>query len=56
LQGAAEDSRNCRAVHPGYAENAARHGARLAGGINLIVKPYTRDQLARKLWQVLNKE
>jgi CheY-like chemotaxis protein len=52
-QGAAEDSWNRRAV---YAENAALHGARLPCGINLIAKPYARDQLALRLRQILNKE
>ena len=40
----------------GYAENAALHVGRLARGINLITKPYARDQLALKLRQILNKE
>ncbi len=40
----------------GYAENAALHGGRLGGGINLITKPYARDQLGRKLRQLLSKE
>ena len=40
----------------GYAENAALHGGRLDGGINLITKPYARDQLGRKLRQILSKE
>jgi len=40
----------------GYAENAALHAGRLARGINLITKPYARDQLALKLRQILNKE
>lgn len=38
----------------GYAENAAM--GQLGGGINLIAKPYARDQLARKLRQILNEE
>jgi CheY-like chemotaxis protein len=40
----------------GYAENAVLHGGQLGGAIDLIAKPYTRDQLGRKLRQVLNKE
>jgi CheY-like chemotaxis protein len=40
----------------GYAENAALHGRQLGGGIDLITKPYARDQLGRKLRQVLHKE
>jgi PAS domain S-box-containing protein len=40
----------------GYAENAALHAGRLARGINLITKPYARDQLALKLRQILSKE
>ncbi len=36
----------------GYAENAALHGGQLGGGINLITKPYARDQLGRKLHQI----
>ena len=40
----------------GYAENAALHVGQLARGINLITKPYARDQLALKLRQILNKE
>jgi len=40
----------------GYAENAALHGGQLGGGLNLITKPYARDQLGRKLRQILSKE
>jgi CheY-like chemotaxis protein len=40
----------------GYAENAALKGRGLEGGISLITKPYARDQLGRKLRQVLAKE
>jgi CheY-like chemotaxis protein len=40
----------------GYADNAALHGGQLGGGINLITKPYARDQLGRKLRQMLSKE
>jgi CheY-like chemotaxis protein len=40
----------------GYAENAVLHGGQLGGGLNLITKPYARDQLGRKLRQILSKE
>jgi PAS domain S-box-containing protein len=40
----------------GYANNAALHGGHLGGGINLITKPYARDELGRKLRQMLSKE
>jgi PAS domain S-box-containing protein len=40
----------------GYAENAALHGGQLGAGINLITKPYARDQLGRKLRHILSKE
>jgi hypothetical protein len=40
----------------GYAENGALHGGQLGGGLNLITKPYARDQLGRKLRQILSKE
>ncbi len=40
----------------GYAENAALRGGQLGGGLNLITKPYARDQLGRKLRQILSKE
>ena len=40
----------------GYAENAALHRGQLGGGLNLITKPYARDQLGRKLRQILRKE
>ena len=40
----------------GYVENAALHGGQLGGAINLITKPYARDQLGRKLRQILSKE
>ncbi|MDB5409672.1 MAG: hybrid sensor histidine kinase/response regulator [Rhodospirillales bacterium] len=38
----------------GYAENAIVHNGRLDAGVNLISKPYKRDQLARKFRQVLD--
>jgi PAS domain S-box-containing protein len=40
----------------GYAENAALHREHLGGGINLITKPYARDQLGRKLRRILSKD
>ena len=40
----------------GYAENAALRGGQLGSGLNLIAKPYARDQLGRKLRQILSKE
>jgi PAS domain S-box-containing protein len=39
----------------GYAENAIVHGGRLDAGVNLISKPYKRDQLARKFRQILDE-
>jgi CheY-like chemotaxis protein len=39
----------------GYADNAAIHNGHFEGGINLITKPYARDELGRKLRQVLSK-
>jgi CheY-like chemotaxis protein len=40
----------------GYTENAIVHGGRLDAGVELLGKPYTREQLARKLRQVLGSE
>jgi PAS domain S-box-containing protein len=37
----------------GYADNAIIHDGRLDEGIDLLNKPYTRDELARKIRQVL---
>ncbi|MGA8319547.1 MAG: ATP-binding protein [Xanthobacteraceae bacterium] len=39
----------------GYTENSIVHGDRLDGGVELQNKPYTRDELARKLRQILRK-
>jgi len=37
----------------GYTENAIVHGGRLDEGVELLSKPYTREQLARRVRQVL---
>jgi PAS domain S-box-containing protein len=37
----------------GYTENAIVHGGRLDPGVNLLSKPYRREDLARKLRQLL---
>ncbi|HYD98336.1 MAG TPA: hypothetical protein VEH84_03040, partial [Alphaproteobacteria bacterium] len=38
----------------GYTANAIVHHGRLDDGVQLLSKPYTQDQLARKLRQVLD--
>jgi CheY-like chemotaxis protein len=38
----------------GYTENTIVHNGRLDAGVQLISKPYGRDQLAQKLRSVLN--
>jgi PAS domain S-box-containing protein len=38
----------------GYTENSIVHGGRLDRGVQLLSKPYSREQLARKIRQVLN--
>ena len=37
----------------GYTQNAIVHGGRLDPGVNLLSKPYRREQLARKIRQVI---
>jgi PAS domain S-box-containing protein len=39
----------------GYTQNAIVHGGRLDAGVELLVKPYQRDDLARKVRQVLGQ-
>jgi CheY-like chemotaxis protein len=39
----------------GYAENAIVHGGRLDPGVNLLSKPYRREQLASKVRQILDR-
>jgi DNA-binding NtrC family response regulator len=39
----------------GYTDNAIVHGGRLDPGVELLSKPYTRDELARKLRKVLKR-
>jgi CheY-like chemotaxis protein len=38
----------------GYTQNAVVHGGRLDDGVELISKPYRRDQLARRLRRLLS--
>ncbi|ATB36595.1 hybrid sensor histidine kinase/response regulator [Cystobacter fuscus] len=57
-----ELAKQAKALHPdievlftsGYTENAIVHGGRLDPGVQLLSKPYSRDDLARKLRQLLN--
>jgi PAS domain S-box-containing protein len=39
----------------GYTDNTIVHGDRLDEGVDLLNKPYTREELARKLRQILRK-
>jgi CheY-like chemotaxis protein len=39
----------------GYTENAIVHGGRLDPGVELLGKPYTRERLARRIRQVLDR-
>ncbi len=39
----------------GYAQNAIVHGGRLDAGVELLSKPYRREQLARKIRSVLGR-
>jgi PAS domain S-box-containing protein len=55
-------AREARALQPdmevlftsGYSENAIVHGGRLDPGVNLLSKPYRREDLARKVRGLLN--
>jgi CheY-like chemotaxis protein len=56
-----ELARQAKAMHPnlavlftsGYAQDAIVHGGRLDPGVELLSKPYGRDQLARKVRHLL---
>jgi signal transduction histidine kinase/ActR/RegA family two-component response regulator len=56
-----ELARHARQLHPdiavlftsGYTQDAIVHGGRLDPGVELLSKPYRREQLARKLRQML---
>ena len=56
-----ELARQARAIHPnlavlftsGYTQNAIVHGGRLDPGVELLSKPYGREQLARKVRHLL---
>jgi len=57
-----ELARQAKVLHPdievlftsGYTENAIVHGGRLDAGVQLLSKPYSREDMARKLRQLLN--
>jgi PAS domain S-box-containing protein len=59
-----ELARQARALHPGievlftsgYTQNAIVHDGKLDAGVQLLSKPYAREQLARKLRQMLSKQ
>ncbi|VTU28751.1 Blue-light-activated protein [Variovorax sp. PBS-H4] len=40
----------------GYTQNAIVHGGRLDPGVDLLTKPYSREDLARKVRQVIEKQ
>lgn len=40
----------------GYTRNAIVHGGKLDAGVELIQKPFTADQLTRKIRQILDRE
>ena len=58
-----ELARQARLINPdievlftsGYTQNAIVHGGKLDAGVQLLSKPYGRDQLARKVRQMLAK-
>ncbi len=58
-----ELARQARTMHPGievlftsgYTQNAIVHDGKLDAGVQLLSKPYAREQLARKLRQMLSK-
>ena len=59
-----ELARRARELHPGievlftsgYTQNAIVHDGKLDAGVQLLSKPYARDQLARKIRQMLSKQ
>ena len=59
-----ELARRARELHPGievlftsgYTQNAIVHDGKLDAGVQLLSKPYAREQLARKIRQMLTKE
>jgi len=58
-----ELARQARLINPGievlftsdYTQNAIVHGGKLDAGVQLLSKPYGRDQLARKVRQMLSQ-
>ncbi|MFC0251277.1 PAS domain-containing protein [Massilia consociata] len=59
-----ELARQARQLHPnievlftsGYTQNAIVHDGKLDAGVQLLSKPYGKDQLARKVRQLLSKQ